>query len=114
MEYINYTPHDIKVVKGDSVTTIPASGMVVRISSRRVLVGNVGGFDLFTTIYGEPETVVAGVATPGMPPQQEGAKIIVSGLVRDKCPTRYDLVSPGDQVRDEKGAIIGCRSFDTN
>ena len=114
MQYINYTPHDVTVVKGDETRVYPMSGMTIRISSRRVLVGNEGGVDLFTTIYGEPETVVAGAATPGLPPQQDGVKLLVSGLVRDKCPTRHDLVSPGDQVRDEKGTVIGCRSFDTN
>ena len=114
MQYINYTPHDVKVVRGDQVLVYPASGSTIRISSRRVLVGTEGGVDLYTTVYGEPETVVGGVATPGLPPQQDGVKLLVSGLVRDKCPTRYDLVSPGDQVRDEKGAVIGCRSFDTN
>ena len=114
MNYVNYTPHDVKVVKADGIQVYPASGATIRISSRRVLVGTEGGVDLYTTVYGEPETVAGGVATPGLPPQQEGVKLIVSGLVRDKCPTRYDLVSPGDQVRDEKGAVVGCRSFDTN
>ena len=114
MNYVNYTPHDVKDVKGDPVLVYPMSGSTIRNSARRVLVGTEGGVDLYTTIFGEPETVVGGVSTPGLPPQQEGVKMIVSGWVREKCPDRHDLVSPAEPVRDGTGTVIGCRSFDTN
>lgn len=112
MAFMNCTPHDIKVVGTDGVKIFPKSGTVIRISSRRHLVGNVNGVDLYSNVFGKPETVVDGVATPGLPPPQEGVLVIVSGIVRDKCPDRFDFISPGDQVRDENGVVIGCRGFD--
>ncbi|MDE2105836.1 MAG: hypothetical protein KGL39_51920 [Patescibacteria group bacterium] len=35
----------------------------------------------------------------------------VSRLVKDRVPSRSDVVVPHDLVRDANGAVIGCRGF---
>jgi len=39
---------------------------------------------------------------------------IVSHMTRVACPNRFDLLSPGDLVRNEKGEILGCTNFVIN
>ena len=49
-----------------------------------------------------------------LPPQAPNTYLIVSLMVRQACPDREDLLSPGAAIRDEKGAIVGCLGFDGN
>ena len=63
---------------------------------------------------------IDGVAVPessvtfidnGLPEEKEGVYIIVSKLTADAFPLRDDLLLVNEMVRDENGAIIGCRSL---
>ena len=48
----------------------------------------------------------------GLPEPQEGTIFIVSALVAQALKgARDDLVVPDDTVRDDRGVIIGCKSF---
>jgi len=43
-----------------------------------------------------------------------GCWMVVSTLVRQAWPDRRDLVSPGEMVRDQHGAVIACKAFYTH
>lgn len=99
----NLTPHDINLVLSDGqVVTFPSEQPVPRVSSKTVSDGNIDGYPLTRTEYGEVEN---------LPEPEDGVYYIVSALVAGRCPNRTDLVIPNEQVRDDKGRIIGCRSF---
>lgn len=111
MQLINLTPHAITVINptGGANRVIPASGTVARMSTTRTDVDHVDmeGFALvfYNTTYDTPVN---------LPDPTPGVRYIVSALIRTALPTRTDLISPADFVRDEKGQILGCRSFDIN
>lgn len=102
IEVVNLTPHAINIVGG---STFEPSGEVARISSTNESAGElvINGelIPLVTQEFGE---------IIGLPEEKEGTLFIVSGLVFSNS-SRRDLLVPGEQVRDEKGRVIGCKSF---
>ncbi len=103
---INLTPHDVVlIISEERSVTFPSYAAVrpiPRVSSRTVSDGDIDGFPLTRTEYGEVEN---------LPEPKDGVWYIVSAMVAGRCPDRRDLVIPNEAVRDEKGRIIGCRSF---
>ena len=98
---INATPHAIN--ETTSNRTFPPSGIVARVAATSTPAGSIAGIPCFTTTFGEVE---------GLPDPQEGVAIIVSGMVLDACKgKRFDLVAPGELVRNEAGQPIGCKGF---
>lgn len=100
---INKTPHDVKIVseEGETLKVFPSEG-TIRLSAKTVEVGEIGGIRLTKTQYGDPE---------GLPEEADGVYYIVSAMIKAACPDRRDLLVPAEQVRDEVGRIIGCRSL---
>lgn len=102
IEVINLTPHSINLVGGPE---FEPSGQVARISSTNESAGEllINGelVPLITEEFGE---------VIGLPEEKEGTMFIVSGLVFSHS-KRRDLLVPGEQVRDEQGRVIGCKSF---
>jgi hypothetical protein len=96
---INLTPHTVVIVGGPS---IPPSGEVARVSSKSVPVKEVAGVQIVQTTFGE---------VVGLPAAAEGTYYVVSALVRTALPSRTDLLSPGDLVRDATGNVVGCRNL---
>ena len=101
-EVVNLTPHAINVVGGP---TFEPSGQIARISSTNESAGEVvingETIPLITQQFGE---------IVGLPQEKEGTMFIVSGLIFSNS-DRKDLLVPGEQVRDEQGRVIGCKSF---
>lgn len=105
MKIINLTPHKITFINGDqNQIEIPSSG-TVRISEATVPVGEVEKIPLVRKVYGKAE---------GLPDEKPDTIYIVSAMVRLAYPERNDLASPGDLIRDENGAVIGCRNLIIN
>lgn len=102
MQIVNLTQHPIVIVGGP---TVAPSGSVARCATVSVPAGNFGGVPLTKTQYG---------AVEGLPDPVDGVLYVVSAMVRAAVPDRHDVASPGNQVRDANGAIIGCRSLDVN
>jgi hypothetical protein len=103
MKILNYTPHEIVVHTAETTFTFPPSGKVARVSSTSKGAGSLAGIPCFTTTFGEVE---------GLPAPEEGVAIIVSGMVMDACKgKRFDLVAPGELVRNAEGQPIGCKGF---
>jgi hypothetical protein len=105
---INLTPHNIFEV--ESGINFPASGKVARISSTSevmyFLEQDNGLIPVYKTCFGEVQ---------GLPENPvNGTFYIVSGIVLSAMPNRWDLLAPGELVRDGNGNPVGCRGFRTN
>lgn len=100
MRFINLTPHAVVLNDG---TTYPASGVVARVSAT------------YTDFSPEGIAEVKFGEAVGLPPPQEDTMYIVSGLLKQACPQRGDLVSPATGHpacrRDEQGRILSVPGF---
>lgn len=107
MKYlINLTPHTINVV---GCEPIEPSGIVARVSTTSQ--------PAYTTPCGVPltyQTVGEVTGLPDLDVAHEEAIYIVSTQVRLALPNRFDLASPGELVRDDKGQPVGCTSLVVN
>lgn len=102
MAFVNLTPHAVVIV---SVATVPPSGTVARCATSTSPAGEVEGVTLVRTEYG---------AVEGLPAPEAGIIYICSALVRAAVPTRTDVASPGDLVRDAAGQVVGCKNLVVN
>ncbi len=101
MEILNFTPHAVNLITAEKTMTFEPKGLV-RLKALTVSAGQLGEVPLTKTEFGEPE---------GLPEFKEGTYYIVSQLVKSALPNRPDLLVPAELVRDEQGAIVGCKSF---
>lgn len=101
---VNMTPHGVTVLAmdGQVLRVLPPSGQVVRVSTTEAPYGEVDGLPVCLTVFG-------GVV--GLPEPIKGTTYLVSLVVRQACPDRTDLVSPGQLVRGPDGQPIGCRGL---
>lgn len=104
IELVNLTPHAVNIVtaEGDPIITVEPSGILARVSSSTVVVGDLDGIPITATKYGEVE---------GLPAPEPGKVYIVSSLVAQRCKGRDDVFIPNESVRDDKGRIVGCKSL---
>lgn len=106
--FINCTPHVITVLSLDGLTTVlslPKGSVIPRVSAESKVVTEVGGVPLTSVVYGQVEN---------LPVEQPGVYLVVSGKVRDALPSRRDLCSPGELVRDTQGNPKGCLGLVVN
>lgn len=100
--FVNLTPHAITV---EGLGTIPASGQVARVETRRCCVGSINGARLVSQTLGEVQN---------LPGPREGVVYVVSALVLSALAgKRRDVVAPdtgADAVR-ENGQIVSVRGF---
>lgn len=101
---INLTPHPITFVDGKDtvICTVEPSGTVARVSCSIENMGNINGIPVTGNCYGEVE---------GLPQPEDDVIYLVSSLVASRCTERADVFIPNEPVRNEKGFIIGCKSF---
>lgn len=96
--FVNLTPHDIKLNSGD---VVPASGTVARVDN--TFTEFVDG--VCNVVYGDVQ---------GLPAPQDGTVYVVSALVLAAVKDRQDVVAPAtghpDCVR-EKGFIVSVPGF---
>lgn len=103
MNIINLTPHDVVIISDEKKIVFPSSG-VARCTTCNVRQTDINGIPVFKTEMG---------SVYDLPKPQENTVFIVSRVVAEACKDRYDLIIPNDAVRNEKGVIIGCKSFAT-
>lgn len=101
MNIINLTPHTIVLPDRE----IFVLGVIARCEEVTEQVGNIDGIKIVEKSYG---------VVKDLPEQEEGIMYIVSMMVRLALPNRYDILSPGDLVRDEDGNIVGCLNLVSN
>lgn len=107
-EIINLTPHTINVCddNGDITTSYPSTG-VARVDTNEVVTGSIDDVNVVETEY-------QGVT--GLPEPKDNTVYVVSILVLQALNgTRSDVVAPNTSpkscVRDDKGQIVGVKSF---
>ena len=99
MKIVNLTPHTLNIQNASGeMITIPSTGLA-RCKVESFSDGTYAGINLYTVRYG---------AVEGLPDNDGDAIYVVSMLVRNAVPARYDVFSPGELIRDEKGNPIGC------
>jgi len=103
---INLTPHPIVTKAPNGKERVyPPTGPVARVIEMREEIGKIDDVPLYRMGYGKVE---------GLPRPLRGCWMVVSTLVRQAWPDRRDLVSPGEMVRDQHGAVIACKAFYTH
>lgn len=109
---VNLTPHALNIHSHGTVLTVPPSGMVARVSQASELHSG------FTKILGIEVSKVKYGNLVGLPDVIDpDTAYVVSGMVLDCLARQYDgqeynlFFKPGDAVRDENGAIVGCRGL---
>ena len=105
-KFVSLLPHSISVVGEDMEITIKPSGSIARVSSTTEVVGEIGGFTVSRSTFGD---------VIGLPEPEEGVYYIVSGLVLSALAgTRPDVLAPdtgSSAIRDDKGHIVAVRGF---
>lgn len=101
---INCTPHDVMVYndEGRLINIFPKSDDPIRLSSTTLRMGDINGIPLSQTQFGNPEN---------MPKVDENTYLIVSKAIKESLPFIDNLIVPNETVRNNKGEIIGCKSF---
>lgn len=111
MKLVNLTTHEIVIfpARGTTALTIPPSGIVARLSTRREQVNSItadGGFliPINRTVFGD---------ISGLPESEEGTLYIASALLAQAVLTRgrKDVVMVDDTIRNDAGQIVGCRAL---
>lgn len=112
MEIINMTPHAVTLMDNENtiIKVVAPAGMTIRLTQETEVVGSLDGIPLTRTKYGDP-LVVSEEGTSAMPAVEEGVYYVVSAMVKNALPERADFLVPAEQVRDEAGRVIGCRSL---
>lgn len=107
MNLINLTPHPVNMLDNENklIKVLPKCEVPPRLKQETKNVGEINGFPLTETKFG---------TTEHLPKKQVGVFLIVSRLVLAANPKRTDLIVPNDLVRNEKGHIVGCKSFAIN
>lgn len=128
----NLTPHPIHLVDENNniIRTFESDGLV-RLKTTTVDAGQIDGCKVTVTQFGLPEglpeenisggcnncsmlvvyTDYSGGYCGSNKCIDDSVYYVVSQLVKSALPSRKDLLVPAEVVRDEKGNIIGCRSF---
>jgi hypothetical protein len=109
MNIVNLTPHALNLMPegpdGPTVT-IPPSGIVARCTTSRVQVGTITvdniAIPVNRTQFG---------AVTDLPDPQPDTIYIVSAVVAQAVPNRFDVFIVDGAVRDKQGRIIGARAL---
>jgi hypothetical protein len=96
---VNLTPHRVRLITSRGALDFDPSPVPARLEERLEELAIVGGVPLYAIRYGEPQN---------LPSPEEGCLLIVSSVIRQALPHRFDLVSPCSLVRDSAGKIKGA------
>ena len=104
---LNLTPHPVCIIgkDGSVVMRFAPEPVAARYGSYVVTIGDINGIPLTKTEY---------TRMYNLPNEIPDTYFIVSRMTAQLNPTRHDLLVPNEQVRDETGRVIGCRSLELN
>ena len=97
-EILNYTPHSINIEGKEPMF----SNGSARVNETAEIIDNLNGIDVISKTLG---------AVEGLPNSVDNVFYVVSLIVAQALPLRKDLLIPGELLRDEKGAIVGCKNL---
>ena len=104
---INLTPHPVVILgdNGQTIATIPVSGLIARCNVKTETVGDLNGIPVTETVF---------ESTGLLPEQMDGVFYVVSRITLLNYRDRKDLVTPNEVIRDRDGIIVGCKSLARN
>ena len=107
VKIINLTPHDINFVGAtiDGDIVFPSAGIARAEEITEQLDAIWDGYNRFPVVKKKFGRV------SNLPEQQKNTFYIVSVIVANALPERSDLLIVSETVRNEKGQIMGCKSF---
>lgn len=101
--FVNLTPHPVTLVLGEADSyTVPPSGEIARITEDSYVCSDGWTGVTLGDITGLPEPAAHTQYVVSMP---LAMALLAKGVQRS------DVVYPYDQVRDESGRIVGCRTL---
>lgn len=106
--FLNLTPHAIQLVSpedGSILETVPPCDVVARVEVKRTVTSTIRDIPVYECKWGK---------VTGLPEPHDEVFYIVSMTVREACPTRIDVLSPGPLIRNEQGQVTGCTGLDRN
>lgn len=100
----NLTPHNITIMdsEGKIVRVITPESAPARLKVQTVPADPIDGVATSKTVFGEPTD---------LPDFEYNTYLIVSQLIKNALPNRFDLLVPAEVVRDLEGNVIGCKSL---
>ncbi len=102
MKIVNLTPHNIKMLTSPEMN-FPPEPVPARVAVYKTIVDYIQtdgeSIPVLATTFGGVEN---------LPDPIEDTIYIVSRIVLDVCPKRYDLFFPDNLHRDESGQIVGA------
>lgn len=111
-QFINLTPHVVRIVKEGADLLIEPSGYVARVATKEEAGEAIIGIPVVSVAYGD-------IDMDGYAPQS-GDMLIVAAMAAAAIKAAYSSNSvfspnsgpgPNGAVRDEKGMIVGVRSL---
>ena len=115
MRLINLTPHNVNFMDedGNVLKTIKPAAEAPRLKTFKGSSTTIDVDGLSIPLSGGFKFLDELVEGQSLPPQEDGVLYIVSKALADYAVSvgRNDFVSPDRVVRDDKGAIIGCRGL---
>jgi hypothetical protein len=100
---INLTPHSVDIQTSPEYTaTIPPTAPPARVDVSTKDIGHFEGIQLVIPTFGH---------TVDLPAPEPGTFLIVSHVVKDAHPSRFDLLTPSRPIRDEAGRVIAAGSL---
>lgn len=115
MELINLTPHNVNFMDedGNILKTIKPAAEAPRLKTFKGTSSQIDVDGISIPLSGGFKFLDELVDGQALPPKKDATLYIVSKALADYAITvgRDDFVSPDRVVRDDKGAIIGCRGL---
>ena len=114
MNIVNLTPHALNLMPAGPtgpVVTIPPSGLVARCAVDRVQVDTVTVDGITVPVNQTRFGAVSDLPDPRPGIVFPDTIYVVSAIVAQAVPDRWDVFVPDDVVRDDQGRIIGARAL---
>ena len=115
MELVNLTPHNVNFMDedGNVLKTIKPAAEAPRLKTFKGTSSQIDVDGVSIPLSGGFKFLDELVDGQSLPPPEDGVLYIVSKALADYAVSvgRTDFVSPDRVVRDDKGAIIGCRGL---
>ena len=114
---LNCTPHPVHLMNEENevVATFPKCEIAPRLLENSEIIETLElQSPHFVDIIQVPISKTSFGDVENLPAKSEGILLIVSRMILEACESRNDLIVPDGIVRNDKGHIIGCKSFARN
>lgn len=102
MKIRNCTPHTLNIHTPTGVVILDPSGIVPRVTTVTEAASDLEGIPVATSRLG---------SITGLPEPEPGVYLVVSQIVAQAARRRFDLLFPGELIRDDRGRPVGCKGL---